>query len=284
MTHLCKTALLVVASILFAGCATNYFSKFYSDDTAAVPPESVARTLLPYSGKTEIFSTENQKADHRKMTERGYVRIGYAGFEGAGGVTHGQILEQAKRVGADIVLYSSGHTGSQIVTSPFIQYNPGTTSTTYNSGTAQANVYGTGGAAYGNATYSGTSTTTTPGTYSTTMIQSTVDTYEHGASFWRKGRPQRLGVVTAPIPDELRRVLGRNTGRVVDIVVEGSSAFEANILTGDIIIQIGEYPITTQESFTAALDALEGQKVEITLLRNGTEKKVSTLLRKVTAP
>jgi serine protease Do len=273
-------ASMIVGLALLAGCATNDFKTFYSDDTAGIPAELLATSLEPFSGKTTIYGTQNYEADARVMQQRGFTRIGVSGFVGAVSVTNEQLLEQAKFVGADAILYTTAYEGSEVVTSPLITYKPGTTSTTYNTGTANANAYGSGGSAYGTAMYSGTSTTTTPGTYSTTMIQSTVERHSHTASFWRKAAPSRLGVITKPLPEGMRQALQRNGGLVVDLIVDNSPAFHANLLPGDVIISLSEMPVSTEENLYAALDAYEGKPVKLTVLRNGEERVLDATLGK----
>ena len=269
-----KIITLLLSIALLSGCATNYVSQYYRDHTAGVPKDQVDQRLMPYSGVTKIFSTNDHQRDGAVLAQRGYVMVGESGFEGGVSVTDAQLMEQGKKVGADIVLYSSKYQGSSQTAVPFMQYHPGQNSTTYSSGTANASAYGTGGSAYGTATYSGTSTTTSPGTFSTTMVPVTVHRYSYGVTFWRKERPAILGVQTDVLPEEMRRQLQRNTGALVKVVMDDSPAFRANILAGDVVIAVDDTPIISPQQFHDTMPQFSGKRVVVTILRGGEEKKI----------
>lgn len=157
------------------------------------------------------------------------------------------------------------HLGSQQTAVPTIQYHPGQTSTTTSTGIVNANVYNNaGGAAYGSANYSGTATTTSPGTYSTQMIPVTVEKYAWGATFWRKSGPMIFGAILGPLSDELRQKLQRNTGVVIRIVVDNTPAFFANILPGDVLVSIADDQVS-ETTFTEVSRRHAGKKVDVRL-------------------
>ena len=65
-------------------------------------------------------------------------------------------------------------------------------------------------------------------------------------------------------------------GLKVDGVSEGKSAQKAGILTGDLIIQIGELPIKDIQAYMDALGKFEkGQTVPVKIMRNGEEVTVN---------
>ncbi len=65
-------------------------------------------------------------------------------------------------------------------------------------------------------------------------------------------------------------------GLKVDGVSEGKPAQKAGILTGDLIVQIGEYPIKDIQVYMETLGKFEkGQTVPVKIIRNGEEKTVS---------
>jgi hypothetical protein len=261
-------ALLLLAALgvtFLTGCKTNPYTQFYQSDTNQWPTVMQQR-LLPVSGEPRIVASSNMREDGRRLQEQGYAAIGVAGFRG-GMASQQQLVSQAKRVGAEVVLYNSQFSHTESGVAPVLSYQPGQAYTTQTYGTANANAYGSGGYAYGYGTYSGTSTTTTPGTLSTQYVPYSHDLYDQGAVFWRRIKPGILGARLAPIPEAMRSTLQRNTGVLVDIVQLDSPAFRANILDGDVIIQIADKPAETVQQFGDLLPSYVGQKVTLKIIR-----------------
>jgi membrane-associated protease RseP (regulator of RpoE activity) len=257
------------------GCVTgrNGFSQFYQDRAGAAITK-----LLPYSGTTKIITASpDLKNDVKELERNGYFLIGESAFHGPPQGKNA-LLFQAKKVGADVVLISSIYLGSQQTAVPFTQYNPGQTYTTTSSGTVNANAYGSGGYAYGTGNYSGSSTTTSPGTFTTEMIPVTVHHYQYDAGFYRKKGPMILGVGPRPLPQELRQRLERNTGVLVWVVRNDSPAFNANILEGDVILQMNGEEISSVADYVQKSIEMPGQKIDIEIWRNGQSKKIPVQL------
>ena len=127
------------AICLITGCATipNGFSQFYQDRAGAG-----ITNLPPYSGSTKVFvQSANPTNDIKELYRNGYALIGFSAFEGPP-QTQDMLMSQAKKIGADVVLYSSVYLGSQQAAVPFLQYHPGQTYTTTSSGTVNANAWG----------------------------------------------------------------------------------------------------------------------------------------------
>ena len=260
---------------LFTGCVTapNSFSQFYQDRVGA----SISNGL-PYSGSTKIFTSSlNPTNDIKELYRNGYGLIGVSAFQGPP-QSQDALMFQAKKVGADVVLYSSVYLGSQQSAAPFVQYHPGQTYTTTESGIVSANAWGSGGYAYGTGNYRGNSTTTSPGTFSTQVVPITVQRYQYEAGFFRKMKRSIFGVVPQPLPSELRQQLGQNTGVVVEIILNDSPAFNANILEGDVILKINGSDVTSVPDLLKKNQEFAGQKVGIDLWRNGQFKTISVQL------
>jgi hypothetical protein len=250
--------------LLLAGCVNN-FERFYTGE--AISPNLA---LLPYSGTTKVYSSGNLQEDGLRLVQDGFVLLGVASFQTGGRVTLDQIRDQAKQVGADTVLWSDKYLGSQQAIVPLPQYNPGTTSTT--------NTYGTLNTAYGSANYNASSTTTTPGTFSTEMVPITIQRYEYSATFWRKAQSFVFGARGINLPDELRQRLQRNGGVLVKVVVVDSPAFMANILPGDVIIRINDWDIYSAEQYTHVISMERGKASVVTIIRNGELKSIPVTL------
>jgi PDZ domain len=263
-------ALLFLAALgvtFLTGCKTNPYTQFYQSYTNQWPAVMQQR-LLPVSGEPRIIVSSNMREDGRRLQEQGYTAIGVAGFRG-GLAGRQQLVSQAKKVGAEVVLYTSQFSHTESGVAPLLSYQSGQTYTTQTYGTANANAYGSGGYAYGYGTYSGTSTTTTPGTFSTQYVPYSRQVYDQGAVFWRRVKPGIFGVHLAPIPEVMRSTLQRNTGVLVDIVQLDTPAFRANILDGDVIIQIANKPVETVQQFIDLLPSYVGQEVSVKVIRGG---------------
>ena len=146
---------------------------------------------------------------------------------------------------------------------PILNFEPGQTSTTYSSGSVNAHAYGNGGSAYGTANYSGVSTTQPSGTLSTSYVPYQVRRDSFQAYFLRKMRV-RFGAYYRPLSDELRAKLQRNTGVMVTNLVDGSPAFQADILIGDIILEADGQGVTV-DSLQSATYADSGNPHDIVL-------------------
>lgn len=252
------------------GCVTtpNGFSQFYQDRVG-----TAITNLPPYSGNTKIVTASNPTNDAKELFRSGYMAIGESAFQGPP-QANSALMSQAKRVGADVVLCSCVYLGSEEAAVPFLQYNPGQMSTTTSSGTVNANAWGNGGYVYGTGNYYGSSTTTSPGTFTTQVVPVTVQRYQYDAIFFRRMPSTILGVIAIPLPSEIRQQLERNTGVLAWVIRNDSPAFHANILEDDAILKINGEEVDSVSDFTPKLQKFAGQKVEIELWRNGQLKTI----------
>jgi hypothetical protein len=266
--------LAIVAVSFLSGCQHNAFTQYYQPSKQKNDPS----IYLPHTENIEIYTTTDPQLDARELQSRGYIWLGVSSFEGTIAVTKDMILDQARRVDADVVLYKTNYLRSEVGVRAIPQYNPGQLITTNSSGTVTANAYGSGGNAYGTANYNGTATTTTSGTFSTQYVPTTLNRYSHQAGFFKKSKMGILGIFYHNLPEALRSRLERNTGVEVDIVVVGGPAFLANIMRGDVIIKIQDDDVLSDEDFQVKLSKYANTKVKITFLRNGQEKVVEVQL------
>ncbi|MCL2760764.1 MAG: PDZ domain-containing protein [Desulfuromonadales bacterium] len=81
-------------------------------------------------------------------------------------------------------------------------------------------------------------------------------------------RPPILGMQVIDLNDEQRNQL-KNKGIIVSDVIKGSPAYKAGLLKGDIIIKIDDIDVHDVQSFQSLEQKYEGQKVEITYMRDG---------------
>lgn len=262
---ICHVLVSATALCTLAGCMSNGYTQFYQDKMGA----KVA-SLPPYPGSTKIYSaSSNVKSDADNLYRDGYVLLGVSAFSGPAQAPNA-LMTHAKRVGADVVLSSLRYLGSEQTTLALPQYNPGQTYTTTSSGV----VTGFGGT----GSYYGNSTTTTPGTFSTQYVPVTIQRFSYEAGFFRKSGPYTLGVRYAALPTELRQQLERNTGVVISVVVNGSPAFNANILEGDVVLKMNNEDISSATDFRDKLAAAAGQRADFQIWRNGQFKNISVQL------
>lgn len=234
LTMLCATA--------SSGCATNGFAKFYTPSPGADVSKIVADPRLEHpKGPAVIFaSTGNIAGDNVAMGERGYLWIGASNFYGPAQVqTKEMLLEQAAAVHADAVVLFTQYrdTLSGVRTLTFV--TPPTTTTSV---AAASSGYSAAAAA---------SSATTPGSVSTSQIPYSIDRNNAVATYWVKldKSRQRLGALTDALSDDLRHKLQRNTGIIVNAVIDGTPAFRANVLKGDIILKINGEDVIDVASF-----------------------------------
>jgi hypothetical protein len=259
------------ACILLCACLSacaNPYNKFYSGS----PDARANPYYVDMPGDVAIYPTNDLDRDGRALIRKGYFIIGNSSFNGASNnVSNQQLIEQAKKVGAQVVLLKSKYTHTETGAMPLTLPN---TSTSYSTGNATA--YGAGGMvnAYGSAT------TTTFGS-ETVMMPYSVQRSDYLAVYFAKSQ-SRLGVcleATTSIDIETRKRLGTNAGVKVFEVIEGSPAYRANVFPGDILLSIGNDEFSSQEEYIKLLDKYEGQKVSVKLWRDGNilEKNLEVL-------
>jgi hypothetical protein len=230
-------ALALFICILTCGCQ-NPYKKFYEGYQSAVE----LRNYEPIGGVIEVIRSNNTDRDHRKMIRKGYMLIGTSSFNAASNdVSEQAAVEHGKTIGAHAVIlqttYSHTASGGMPLTIP-------NTSTAYTTGNATA--YGAGGMvnAYGS------STTTTYGSQ-TVMMPYSIDRSNFFAAYYAKTK-SNVGLLldnASTIDTETRRRIGTNAGVKIVEVVEGSPAFGADVLPGDVLLSVGDEPIYSSEQY-----------------------------------
>lgn len=222
------------AVLLLTGCANPWATYYRGTQDARTIPNYVASADAP---RLIAINGANLESEKRGALRAGYVDIGGSSFSaGSNAASEDHLREQASRVGAHLVLYESRY--SHTVNSAVPLTTPNTT-TSYTSG---------GGTIYGSrgpVPYSANATTTTYGT-TTTMMPVNVDRSNFGAMFFARIR-WRVGVYTLPLDDETRRRIGSNSGLLIDVVVDNSPAFVADVLPGDILVAVNGAPIAGRD-------------------------------------
>lgn len=243
-----------MTGLLLAGCASP-FKQFYQGTTASIANATEQVVVLESTPPT-VLTSSNLPRDVESRLQQGMLMLGQASWNGTDIGTESQAREQAKLVGASLVLWSWQHVGS---TSGVMPLSMPSTTTTYGNGA----VYGT----YGSATWSGSATTY--GT-TTTYIPYTVHRYNVAAVFLaRATKPPTLGVLPRPMTPEDQVAAGTVSGLYIALVINGSPAAKSGILPADILCAIGGDPIDSYDGFQTALAKHAGTTVEVELRRGG---------------
>jgi len=247
-------------ALVLAGCAGGY-KEFYKQ-TQGITPEAVAARRVappPPMPIVERAKPGDSKAILDAYTKRGYIMIGNSMFNSGQRESDDSAVRQAQDVGADLVLiltprYTGSVASSIPITTP-------TTSTSYSTGTATA--YGSGGS----VTAYGSGTTTTYGT-TTNYVPITVHRSDYGAIYFVKQRFS-LGVFSRDLNDEERQELQTNKGATVRLVVDGTPAFDADLLVGDVVTAVDGIAISSAQAFNELLRERRGKLISLFIVRRG---------------
>jgi serine protease Do len=98
---------------------------------------------------------------------------------------------------------------------------------------------------------------------------SQADGYNQTASYWVKNKPPVLGIGVKELTPEQRKQSGSNNGMCIAYVIKQSPAFKAQIINGDILINIDNKEINDNQSFKSAQDSKAGKTITILLIRDG---------------
>lgn len=213
-----RVYLVLLICYVVSGCTVSGHNKFYKpNDSVKNIPNLI---FLEKGRKPEVYFTDNLSRDTYILRSRLYVPIGYSSFNGAY-EDENKIKKQATRIGAILALASFAHTNTEKNEGALLLPD---SSTTYYSGS----IYG--------GSYSGTSTT-----FGTTVVPITTTSrrYDQAAIYFvASSKKPRFGILIKDLSTEQRRLLGTNTGAIIDVVVEKSNAFYSNVMPGDILLKI----------------------------------------------
>jgi hypothetical protein len=258
-----RIILAIVICALLSACASG-FQQYYKP---YVDAKTLPDVQLLGPGETpKIFSSNDLQRDVKIAMSKGFHSIGHSSFNGAI-ESERALVQQAQSVGAVLVLVNSKFTENRTITIPLFVPN---NQTTYSSGS----IYGTGGS----ARYTGTSTT-----YGSTVVPITTQQqrFDQTAIFFVKStRKLKFGLFLIDLTPELRVKLERNTGAIIDIVAENSPAFIANVLPGDILLEIDGIKILGAKHASEVMNSTNPRdgKCTLKILRNGTERAIAIQL------
>ncbi len=247
--------LLLGLVVVICGCASGY-SQFYQAYPNA--QQIAERRVAPAPPKpaseraggdiNEVFAT---------YLRRGYGAIGFSSFNSGMDESDASAMAQGAKVGADlVVIIDPNHTETRTASVPI---TTPTTSTSHTTGSATA--YGAGGS----ATAYGNSTTTTYGSQ-TNYVPITVNRYDYGAIYFVKTRPS-FGAYFRDLNDDERRQLQTNKGTVISLIVDGSPAYDSDVLVGDVIVAVNGKAVNGIDGLMGLIKENRGKVVTVSILR-----------------
>ena len=260
-----KKIILVLISLYslwaFMSCgSTDLFEDFYTEyiPNNALPPES----LLQDDEDVQVFYSTDVWNDTYDMMSGKYYRLkGYAGFEYNSTYNKyddDDIKDSAEELAEDndakVVIY--GTTRDELDSG--ISTSSGMTNTYYNSVTRTTTSY------------------STPTTRAYTL--SKYSYYAYLLSPYTKSEIEqwRLGLKVVDLNNDDRLALKRNTGVIVNVVFKKFPAFYADLMCGDVIIEINGKQIRDTEDFEKAEAQLKSDdSVTMRIIHEGTEKTVT---------
>jgi len=105
------------------------------------------------------------------------------------------------------------------------------------------------------------------------------DQYQFTAIYFAKSEyKSALGIYAIDIPPSLRDKLQRNTGAVIKIVYEESPAFNANLMGGDIIVELNGALVNNAKMLKKLSEELSVKKARLKIIRSGKEKNVDVMV------
>lgn len=234
---------LAVALLALTGCGNSYSECFkesgYGLNSDLVQYRAESARVVRGSGMADQKIAQDRWA----MWERGYGVIGRAAFNGSGSGTDDSLaVEQANKVGAAVV----------VLYTEFDRTITGTTTTTT---PVTSTTVGPGGALYVTTSY-------VPQTSSYS-----IDRYHFLALYFARLKDIGLGVATSAPTRSEQQAFGTNKGMAVRAVRRGSSAHDAEILPGDLILRFDGASVAEDPPLRELVDAARGRTVTLTILR-----------------
>lgn len=261
MNHILACAILF-ATLGLSGCVNPYKQFYKPFDSGASSPSPCPTPEIKYS------NVEPPQIQF-DMYKKGYLLVGYSEFN-ASDVSEAQLSKQATELQACVAVLLKRYSHTQNGYIPIQQYHGG----------QQVNIQtqGTFSGRQSNVDYRGTTTATTPGYTTTTLLPYQERRSDYFASFWMKIPPSPLGLYLDNIPDEMRRKLNVEKGVIVKAIRDESPADKAGFITEDIIVGYDGTPFSTYKEFSQFIDSKEGKTVVMDILRNGNSMKKTITL------
>ncbi len=236
--------------ILFSGCLTNNYEKFYVETN----PVATSIKRAPLDIKLRTVSTEDEVID---VMEEGYAAVGYSSFI-APYTPMSCAVDTAVKHGAELVLLDIRFKEEKQYTS--VMFLPSyTIGNSY--GNVSTTVYGAGGMGTAHGTYSGT---TTLMTMSAVPVNKTIELYNHNAMYFRKIDTSKTYGVLWSVPKRLPgEAIDAPITVKVQAVYHGTDAEKAGIKRGAIVKAINGKAIKTRQDIAPYREGAPIMQMEV---------------------
>jgi hypothetical protein len=255
---ICRVMLGVIGITFAATAPANDWEKFYK------PLPGGEQYQKTQEEPEVVASSGSFDSDVELMWRRGYGPFGYTNFTTNNNKTK-DAVRFGKKLGARYVVVATHWISSQQSSVPLTMPTNNVSTT---SGTAT--VSGSGGTAYG--TYSGT--TTTSGT-STTYIPITVNRFEKGAIYFGKAPESGTGIFARKLTKEEVALIESQRAFAILYLRDGSPAYNANLLPGDIIAEVNGQP-ADETNWNAA--RTQTQTLKLKVYRNSQARDITLIV------
>jgi hypothetical protein len=263
------------------------------EDFTSNYPELAERTVAA-SYPAKVYTATDMDAESESLFARGYVMIGFAGTMGDP-VPHDEVERFAGSKGAAIAVITTRLTAVTTEARAVTAHSAGTVVSSFGSGSAvarhngqaSATAWGPNGMARASGTYSGTTSvnasssgfTMVPASARTEFVPFAKRHFDTQVTFWRKRRPTPSGAYTETIPVELRAHLGRNTGAYVIAVEDGSPAFGADLVPGDVVVAVDGTKVLDPATFEQLTSTRGSTRTVLDVLRAGSPRRILLEIR-----
>ena len=238
--------------IVFIGCGTtNYVKKYHQKNPNYDPGNPIVDAAYePWSGSTRVINSTNWLP----IVKQNYHHIGNSLFYGGEGYDlTSDIHKFGREIKADIALWQSSYRDTQQGSAPVYSWVPGKSSTTTSTGNINSNISGNTYNSYygntrfnasGNSNYSNQSTTTSSGYMTVAGVRNySVNRNNFQVAFYRKAVKPKFGFQAFALDPEEQKSIGGNHGLKIAWVIIGSRFFEADVMDGDIMLEVNSQKI-----------------------------------------
>ncbi|MBA1294223.1 PDZ domain-containing protein [Pseudomonas lurida] len=267
-----KIIFFVLSYSILSGCINNNPYTAHYNSVNGITAENIDKFRYGAPPETPLIDSVSPEQGQERLgmwERKSYLAIGSSSFSSAQTIPANLAVLQGKLVKADLVVirnpeYSGSYTTSTAVVKP---------STTTTEGSAIL----VGPDGQKNALIKGNKTTYTT---TTDYVPITEHRANYAAVYYIKQR-SIFGARTADLTTQERQERQSNFGVKTTTIIDDSPAYNADILTGDILEELDGEKIKNANHLGSLLEEKAGKTVQITLSRNGKTIKKTIQLNKI---